>query len=98
MTTIPHNFRDYRAVQEMGRQIARKVEWDGQSIVTIFQAALEDANYHTFSQAIEAVWELQLKASEQIEEAVEAELAYERNVRGPAMRDAVEEMVKGASE
>jgi len=66
MTTIPHNFKDYRARQEMGRQIARKVEWDGQDIVTIFQAALEEANYHTFNAVVTAAWEMQLKAEKDI--------------------------------
>ena len=48
----------------MGVEISNELRWYGDDIVTVFRAALENSNYHTFSAAVEAMWQVQVKAEQ----------------------------------
>tara|TARA_R100001163_G_scaffold57751_1_gene45770 strand:- start:471 stop:677 length:207 start_codon:yes stop_codon:yes gene_type:complete len=42
--------------EQLGVQISQKLRWSGEDILEVFQAALEDANYHTFNAIVGAAW------------------------------------------
>ena len=50
--------------RRMGVEISNELRWYGDDIVTVFRAALEISNYHTFSAAVEAMWQVQVKAEQ----------------------------------
>ena len=50
--------------RRMGVEISNELRWYGEDIVTVFRAALENSNYHTFSAAVEAMWQVQVKAEQ----------------------------------
>ena len=50
--------------QRLGVEISNELRWYGDDIVTVFRAALENSNYHTFSAAVEAMWQVQVKAEQ----------------------------------
>lgn len=50
--------------RRMGVEISNELRWYGDDIVTVFRAALENSNYHTFSAAVEAMWQVQVKAEQ----------------------------------
>ena len=95
-----YNLNHPREQCELGYEIAGQTEWNGDAIVRIFLTAIKDCRYHEFSRIVEAAWRIQenVRKERRAKDRAEGELLYERNVRGPAMRDAVEEMVKEASE
>ena len=41
---------------ERGTKLSQAVQWQGQDILEIAQAAFEDANYHTFNELFTKVW------------------------------------------
>ncbi len=41
---------------ERGTKLSQSVEWDGQAIFEIAQAAFEDANFHTFNEIFTEAW------------------------------------------
>ena len=43
-------------LEKLGQEISRKCNWVGEDIFTVFQAALEDANYHTFNRLVGELW------------------------------------------
>ena len=43
-------------LQSFGVIISQYCEWTGHKIVTVFLAALEDANFHTFGGEVKALW------------------------------------------
>jgi hypothetical protein len=43
-------------LEKLGIEISRKCQWVGEDIVTVFQAALEDANFHTFNRMVSETW------------------------------------------
>ena len=47
---------DATDAEALGITIAHYFGWDGQSIVACLQFALEDANWHTLVEKIDAVW------------------------------------------
>ncbi len=96
-----YNLNHPREQCELGYEIASQTEWNGDAIVRIFLTAIKDClHYDEFIRVVEAAWEIQenVRKESRAKERAEEELAFERNVRGPAMRDAVEEMVKEASD
>jgi len=56
-------------IQDLGVEISQRLRWDGEAIVETFRAALEDANLHTFNAAVGAVWELQRKLYDTLEDS-----------------------------
>ena len=42
--------------QTLGVIISQYCEYTGHQIVTVFLAALEDSNYHTFGKKVKALW------------------------------------------
>ena len=50
--------------RRLGVEISNEQRWYGDDIVTVFRAALENSNYHTFSAAVEAMWQVQVKAEQ----------------------------------
>tara|TARA_R110002020_G_scaffold69314_1_gene180378 strand:+ start:353 stop:541 length:189 start_codon:yes stop_codon:yes gene_type:complete len=50
--------------RRLGVEISNKLRWDGDDIVAVFRAALENSNYHTFNAAVEAMWQVQVKAEQ----------------------------------
>ncbi len=55
---------------DLGVEISQRLRWDGEAIVETFRAALEDANLHTFNAAVGAVWEMQRKLYDTLEDTV----------------------------
>ncbi len=47
---------DEAILQTLGVIISQYCEWTGHKIVTVFLAALEDANYHTFGREVKDLW------------------------------------------
>ena len=43
-------------LEKLGRDISYKCEWTGEDILTVFQSALEDANYHSFNKLVSKAW------------------------------------------
>ena len=41
---------------ERGTRLSQSVQWRGQDIFEIAQAAFEDANYHTFNEVFTEAW------------------------------------------
>ena len=41
---------------ERGTRLSQSVQWQGQDIFEIAQAAFEDANYHTFNEVFTEAW------------------------------------------
>jgi hypothetical protein len=41
----------------LGIAISHWADWDGQKIVEVFKAALEDANFHTFNEQMSELWD-----------------------------------------
>lgn len=41
---------------ERGMKLSQSVQWQGQDIFEIAQAAFEDANYHTFNEVFTEAW------------------------------------------
>jgi len=50
--------------QDLGREISQRLRWSGEDIVEVFQAALEDANYHQFNRSVGKIWRWFLKSQE----------------------------------
>ena len=50
--------------QRLGVEISNELQWNGDDIVAAFRAALENSNYHTFNAAVEAMWQVQVKAEQ----------------------------------
>ena len=42
--------------EKLGEEISRKCKFNGEENVKVFQAALEDASYHTFNKTISKEW------------------------------------------
>lgn len=42
--------------EALGILVAQWAEWEGKKIVEAFISALEDANYHSFLNVVEAAW------------------------------------------
>lgn len=58
-----------RDTKVKGVIIAVQLDRDGEAIVETFRAALEEANLHTFNAAVGAVWELQRKLYDTLEDS-----------------------------
>jgi hypothetical protein len=47
-------------LEKLGRDISHKCKWAGDDILTVFQSALEDANFHSFNESVSELWEKEL--------------------------------------
>tara|TARA_R100000234_G_scaffold63597_2_gene38659 strand:+ start:4272 stop:4490 length:219 start_codon:yes stop_codon:yes gene_type:complete len=43
-------------LEKLGRKISECCLWIGDDIITVFQSALEDANYHRFNKSVSELW------------------------------------------
>tara|TARA_R100000353_G_scaffold131914_1_gene93572 strand:+ start:364 stop:618 length:255 start_codon:yes stop_codon:yes gene_type:complete len=47
-------------LEKLGRDISHKCKWAGDDILTVFQSALEDANFHSFNRLVGELWEREI--------------------------------------
>tara|TARA_R100001163_G_scaffold50787_1_gene38215 strand:+ start:337 stop:540 length:204 start_codon:yes stop_codon:yes gene_type:complete len=43
-------------LEKLGREISQTCLWSGDDIITVFQSALEDANFHSFNELVSVMW------------------------------------------
>ena len=45
-----------KELEKLGCDISKRCQWYGADILTVFQSALEDANYHSFNKLVSKAW------------------------------------------
>ena len=43
-------------LEKLGREISQTCLWAGDDILTVFKSALEDANFHSFNEKFNELW------------------------------------------
>jgi len=55
-TIAKQEYLTKQELEKLGRDISHQCKWSGDDIITVFQSALEDANYHSFNELVSVMW------------------------------------------